>query len=299
MMRIIGIGSAVSGFGFIVGICLAKQMLATKLDISAVVLLFTALALVVALAAYFAAFRGLVISALAIVMILPMAAAAAAPPYPKSTKMIVERGSDLFVVTCAPLTACTIFLAAGESPSATQPLTVGDSARWKFEVASTAGRYFVSFKPTEENIATTLQINTDRAAHVIRLVSIPFVRTITFAYPDAPPQTGPSAQVAVPTSPPTEKPIINADYRINGFASFRPVGQITTDGDRTYIPMGQNALQPTVYGIDESGQQYPVHVVPPRYQGDSLLVLDGVPQHFILETGPGKRDARIDVVRIR
>lgn len=294
ILRFVLIASCVSAFGFIVGICLGRQLALPRIDLSAVVLLLASFGLIIGLATRFASTKRRLVLVVVMVAMLP-AYAGASSPYPKSTKMIAEEGRDLYVVSCAPLTVCTIFLAAGESPSATQPLTVGDSARWKFEVGSTAGRYFVAIKPTEANIATSLQINTDRAAHVLRLISVPFVRAITYAFPDITVR----ASVAMPTPTPTDKPRINADYRISGIASFRPVGQIYSDGDRTYIPMGQNAFQPTIYGIDESGQQYPIHVVPPQYQGDSMLVLDGVPQHFVMETGPGKRDARIDVVRIR
>jgi len=214
-------------------------------------------------------------------------------PYPPSTKMINERGTHLFVVTCAPLTVCTIFLASGETPNQTRPINVGDSTRWKYDVNTAGGRWFIAIKPTTDNLSQTMQINTDRAAHVIRVVSHNTVDTVTYAFPD--PVTAPSA---TPTPEPTRMPMVESKYSINGNASFRPF-LIETDGQRTYLTLGANAYQPTVYGIDSSNQQYPIHVVPPRYQGDNILVLDGVANHIIMETGPGKNDERIEIRRTK
>jgi type IV secretory pathway VirB9-like protein len=226
---------------------------------------------------------------------LPANAGGRSVPYPPATKMINEGSRDLFVVECAPLSVCTVFLPANETPNAVHPVIAGDTTRWKYEVNTAGGRWFVAVKPVSDKLTETMQINTDRAAHVVRVISKPFVRTVTYAFFDSVTTVASTRASAAPAPP---KPLLDATYNINGSASFRP-GIVQTDGNNTFIGLPPKSLQPTVYGIDRSGQQYPIHVVPPRYIGDNVLVLDGTPDHFIMESGPGKKDERIDVRRTK
>jgi type IV secretory pathway VirB9-like protein len=212
-------------------------------------------------------------------------------PYPAATHMINERGADLYVIQCAPLMVCSIFLPAGEIPNAVKPITVGDTARWKYEVNTAGGRYFIALKPISDDIAETVQINTNKAAHVVRVISKPYVRVITYAFPDPPP---PAAQPGGQASGPSPKPMTSTTYSIKGNALFKPY-IVQNDGENTYLAMPPKFVVPTVYGIDRSNQQFPIHVVPARYVGDSVLVIDGTPDHFVLESGPGKGDEHIDI----
>jgi hypothetical protein len=217
-------------------------------------------------------------------------------PYPAATHIINERGADLYVVQCAPLSVCSIFLPIGEIPNAIKPITVGDTARWKYEVNTAGGHWFIALKPISDGIAETVQINTNKAAHVVRVISKPFVRVITYAFPDPPAPSAPAA--GSPPSAATQKPMSSATFRISGNASFRPY-IVQNDGDNTYLGMPPKFVAPTVYGIDRSNQQFPIHVIPPRYTGDSVLVLDGTPDHFVMESGPGKNDERIEIRRTK
>ncbi len=226
-----------------------------------------------------------------------IAPAGAVPVFPPETHFLNDGGAELPIVACAPLAVCTIFLPSGAVLNTQHPIEVGDSdkSHWVYDVGTAGGRWFVAAKPVAEHLSTTLQINALTAIYVVRLTSQSFVRFPLYAFADEPPPPTPS-----PTIPPSPRPMIAAEYRVTGWGAFKPL-TVQTDGERTYLTLPGAAVSdaPTVSAIDASGQEYPVHVVPPAHVGSSLLVIDGVPTHLVLLSGPGKRDERVDVVRVR
>jgi type IV secretion system protein TrbG len=233
------------------------------------------------------------------------------PAQGKDGRVLYSFGAGLATVVCAPLRVCVVELQPGEMVQG-EP-HIGDAVRWNVSPAmsgsGSSAINLVVIKPKEANLDTTMVIPTNRRAYYLRLVSRPqqYIPLIAFSYPDddaarwkraiAEQDRTKEEFEASRITPVDSMSNLNFDYEIGGGSEhLRPL-RVLDDGKKTYIQMppgtaAREAPVLVVAGLDDSAE-----MVNYRFKG-SLYVVDRLFDHGALLLGGGKKQQRVDIVRV-
>jgi type IV secretory pathway VirB9-like protein len=212
--------------------------------------------------------------------------------------------SEPLQLVCAPLTACAVQLAPGETLRST---VIGDSARWLVKsVDPGSDRPLLVVKPSECGLRTNLIVTTD-----LRLLQLPLESPrCSDPLTDTPPPPSilelpapPSAQLvtswsaatAATASPAASRRSAYSAYQVSGGArKLRRSLRIWDDQTRLYvqIPAETAAALPAPLLLAEKPKSAAdvagVPVIPFNYSPEGLLQTDSLPRlpHLWLVLGP-------------
>jgi len=209
-------------------------------------------------------------------------------------------------VVCAPLNVCLIELQAGERvvPDGVQ---LGDAVRWKVVPTIGAGqRTYLTVKPVDVGLETTMAVVTDRRSYHVRLISRrdDYMPIVKWEYPEvanaAWVRYHEERQVEEEraTLPNGDKlPDLYFGYSLKGCprCAWRPV-RVYDDGERTVIqmPWQLEQTEAPVLMVETEGERELVNY---RVTGDRYIV-DQVVSKAVLLAGVGRRQQAVEIERL-
>lgn len=208
------------------------------------------------------------------------------------------------ILTCAPLMACEVVLAAGEHINS---VVLGDTLRWKvnqFSVGQGADASpIIAFKPTAEDIATNMTIATDKRIYQFGLMSKADANpvVVNFWYPNAmlvALRTARQQQQAKQADVISQMPAVgvnhlNFNYILVGDRPTWAPTKVFDDGIKTFIdfPPSVDRTQLPVLYVFQNGKQALINY---RYRRPYMIV-DGLFTKAQLISGKGSHKTVVEI----
>lgn len=215
---------------------------------------------------------------------------------------------SLYQVYTKPGQVTDIALQTGEKLVGPGPVAAGDTARWMIgntiSGAGAAQQVHILVKPTRNDIATNLVINTDRRTYHIELRSNAqtYMASVSWSYPQddliALRQAAIAEERAAPIVSGLDITRLDFGYAISGDKpEWRPV-RAFDDGVRVYVEFPQAAAQselPPLFAIGAGGR---AEIVNYRVRGRYMIV-DRLFPSAELRLGDGKRQIKVRITSPR
>lgn len=224
------------------------------------------------------------------------------PIHTGNGKVTYMLGATMPTVIVEPMTISDIELQAGEI---IYDVLVGDSQRWLIEIGTSGSSEgdvsHVFVKPIDTGLKTSLVITTSRRVYHIKLVSnrngaTPYVG---FMYPEQ--------RIAIQKQLQQQQNFqkaetvdgqlydmsqLNFNYKINGYASWKPV-QVYDSGAKTYVKLPDRAALgeiPVLLVMRGSSEM----LVNYRFRNNTYEV-DGVFEKLVLISGVGSNQVKVSI----
>lgn len=212
------------------------------------------------------------------------------------------------VLACTPLSICTIQLEKGEKPNG---IMLGDNYHWTYSKTFIGSgdngdfSYAIAIKPKNFNIATDIQIPTNKRLYVIRLVSLKgsYTHVMNFYYPRETEQRDSAKMkligrrtdhdLVISKGPAINLSKVNFNYTLSGDNPVWTPTRVFDDGDKTYIqmpPISERFNLPVLY-IRRNGANELVNY---RYRRP-YYIIDSLFQEALLVSGRGGNAIKVQI----
>jgi len=212
----------------------------------------------------------------------------------------------LYQVYTAPGQVTDIALQEGEQLVGQGPVAAGDTVRWiigdTISGSGPAARVHILVKPTRQDLATNLVINTDRRTYhlELRATAATYMASVSWTYPQdalvALQGRNAAAAAAAPVATGVDLSALNFRYRIEGDqAPWRPA-RAFDDGRQVFIEFPAGISQGEMPPLFVTGAAGEAELVNYRVQG-RYMVVDRLFAAAELRLGDRRSEQRVRIVR--
>lgn len=206
------------------------------------------------------------------------------------------------ILACAPLNLCAIQLQQGELIN---DISLGDSAHWMVSTAligtDESGSYQINIKPKQLDLATDMNVTTNKRSYHLGLVSQNEVSAeiVNFYYPEETLQLAiqrankdfKSNQHVIEDATQINIESLNFNYQILGDKPVWRPTRVFDDAKKTYIQMPnitKNVELPVLYLVRNKQKQ----LVNYRYH-EPYYIIDGLFEKAYLISGKGREQIKV------